>query len=350
MTTLMVQIDKVLYNFRALVKAAGKSQVIPVLEGNAYGLGDVPIARLLHQSGVGLVAVSRLEEAERLISAVTNVDVLLMSCLNADTARRVVQQDRIIASVGSNEEAVLLSSAAREFNTRARVHVHFDCGMARGGFPVSEAGKVVRTIKGLGNLLVCGIYSQPPGPFKSEKKERARFRSFQEAVRLFKREGIDPEVIHYAGPMGFLTFPWMRTQAVRLDDALLGGSPYREKWGLRQVGRVVAEVSQVYWVPEGRKIGPQAAFHTRRATRVAVVPVGFADGLFTEWRQNNAFSFWRKHRLTCEISGQTAPVIGHVGYTSMAVDVTDITCSSGDLVYIDASPDHINATMRRDYV
>ena len=79
MTTLLVQADRLLDNLCTIQKKVGKTALIPVLEGNAYGLGDVQAAGELARSGVGLIAVSRLEEAERILAHVGGVDVLLLS-------------------------------------------------------------------------------------------------------------------------------------------------------------------------------------------------------------------------------------------------------------------------------
>lgn len=117
---LLVQTDRILANYRILNKQAGGTPLIPVLEANAYGLGDVAVAKLLAGEGVRLMAVSRLDEAVRVSEAVRGVDVMLLTpYANEEDIATILQHD-IIGAVGSNDSAVLYSSLSRKLRTRAR--------------------------------------------------------------------------------------------------------------------------------------------------------------------------------------------------------------------------------------
>ena len=117
---LMVQTERILANLRILQKQAGSTPLIPVLEANAGGLGDVEIARLLQEAGVGTIAVARLEEAVRIADAVRGLDILLLTPYSAEEDVAAILQYDIIGAVGSNDAAVLFSSLSRKMRCRAR--------------------------------------------------------------------------------------------------------------------------------------------------------------------------------------------------------------------------------------
>ena len=108
--TLLVQTERILANFRILQKQAGGTPLIPTLEANAYGLGDVAVAQLLAGAGIKTVAVSRLEEAVRIAENVRGLDILLLTPYAGEEDITAILKNDIIAAVGSNDSAVLISS------------------------------------------------------------------------------------------------------------------------------------------------------------------------------------------------------------------------------------------------
>ncbi len=148
MTTYMVQTERILDNFKLIKKRVGKTAIIPVLAGNAFGLGDTVVARMLaEEEGILLFAVSRLEEAERLKTAVRGIDVLLITPYTTEPdLERIIRAD-IIASIGTNETAVRLSGIAARMGRKARVHLKFDTGCGRTGYLPEDALKAAQTLK-----------------------------------------------------------------------------------------------------------------------------------------------------------------------------------------------------------
>ena len=112
--TLLVQTERILANFRILQKQAGGTPLIPTLEANAYGLGDVAVAQLLAGAGIKTVAVSRLEEAVRIAENVRGMDILLLTPYAGEEDIATILKNDIIAAVGSNDSAVLISSLSRK--------------------------------------------------------------------------------------------------------------------------------------------------------------------------------------------------------------------------------------------
>lgn len=347
---LLVQTDRILSNYRILQKQAGSTPLIPVLEANAYGLGDVPVAQLLANEGVRTVAVSRLEEGVRIAEAVRGLDILLLTPYAGEEDIAVILKNDLIAAVGSNDSAVLFSSLSRKMRTRARVQLCFDFGVGRFGFAPEDAVKAAQTIKHLENIELTGIFTVLP----DSGKEKASFRQqqvkdFQRVVAAVEREGLRPGVVHMADGAQAALCPQMKLGAVRAAGDLFGRGPQREKHGLKKVGRAVSEICDLKWLAAGSTVGDDGRCKIRRATRVAVVPAGLADGLYADGEESGRLFFFRRKR-TCEINGRKQPLIGRVGLTALTVDVTDSECAPGDIVSFEADPVRISAYTRREYV
>ena len=143
MTTLMVQTNRLLDNFKRIKKAAG-SDIIPVLSGNGSGFGDTAIASIL-KDYVGMIAVSRIEEAIRIKTNDRMLEVLLLTPYSTEEEVRNIIEYDITATVASNDSAVLLSGIAEQAGKQAKAHLKFDIGAGFFGFTSPEAAKAAQT-------------------------------------------------------------------------------------------------------------------------------------------------------------------------------------------------------------
>lgn len=363
MTTLVIQKDKLLSNYRTVCKTVGV-QVIPVLKGNAYGLGDCETARLLYDEGARLFAVSRIEEAERLAAALPKAEILLLTPYSAETDAQRIIAAGITATVGSSESAVLLNGLAEKAGVQCRVHLKFDTGMGRFGFLPEEAEKAAQAAKYLKNLTVCGCFSHLSNCFGHDKKGVMRqLEIFKKCVEIVRRSGIDPGLTHIANSAGALLYPELRLGAVRVGSALLGRISVKNRIGLKKVGRLESEICETRWLPAKHNIGYADTYRTKKPMRIAVVPVGYADGLFVgkikdtfRFRDVLRYGFhdfrllFHKEKLFCEIQGERVPVVGRVGLCNVVLDVSRLNCDAGDLVSFDTNPLLVNANVERRMV
>ena len=352
----MVQTDRYLQNFHTIQKHIGNVPIIPVLEGNAYGLGDVAMAQLLVNEGVNVIAVSRIEEAERIADVIRNLDIMLTTPYSTeDEAVRIVETG-LIASVDSSDNAVLLSSIARKLGKSVRVQIKFDTGLGVSGFLTDEAGKAAQTIKHCENFQVYGAFTELSNCVGKHGKKTvmAQYEKFNRALQVLRREGVTCPVVHIANTSAALYYPELRMDAVCCGEGLVGRLPLKDKWGLKPVGRLVSAVSEVRWLPAGCTVGYGNEYRTKKPTRIATVPVGSADGLYMDYNEYKGSKPFLpsliKSKNYCEINGKKTRVIGRAGYTAISVDVTETDCSAGDIVTFDVNPKYVSAAMRRDYV
>lgn len=345
-TTLMVQTDRILNNLKILQKQIDGAALIPILSANAYGLGDVTVAKLLYDKGLSFFAVARLEDAERLLANLAGINVLLLTPYATEQEiSRIVERD-IIATVGSNDGAMMLSGIAGKLSRKARCHLRFDVGSGGSGYLPTEAPNAGQTIKYMENLMVTGVYATLSKDGK-EKRIKQQYTEFMGVLSDLSKEGIDYGAAHLSSTGAALKFPWARLDAVRIGEGLAGAIPIRDKWGFKKVGRLVSPISDIRWVPKGRRVGDDS-IKTSKATKLASIPVGYSDGLFTD-RISSKTGLFRR-RFYCEIQGKKVPVIGNPGFTTTLVDVTNIDCSPGTQVSFEVNPCYVTGSIRREYV
>lgn len=344
MTTLVVQTGKLSDNFRRIKKAVGSS-VIPVLSGNGSGFGDTAVADILGDSAP-FVAVSRIEEAIRLKMHDRRLEVLLLIPYSTEQEVSAIVEHDIIATVASNDSAVLLSGIAERSGKRVRAHIKFDVGAGFFGFAPAEASKAAQTLKYLKNIDITGAYSEV-SPRCGKKLAREQYDAFLGALQTLSREGVSYGMTHIASDETALMYPWMRMDAVRMSGALYGRIGIKDKWGLDKVGRLVSDICDIRWIKAGSTVG-DTRVKIKSNRQIAAVPVGYADGLHTsEGGKHNIFG---KGKSYCDMSGRRVRIVGRPGYTETHIDVTEMHCSVGDTVSFDVSPYYVSPFIKREYV
>lgn len=347
MTVLSVQTDRIIHNMKIIEKACGKGSIIPDLSANAFGLGDIAVASLLKDNGYTAFSVSKLEEAERIAENVDGVQIFLMTPYTSESeTERIVRAD-IIATVTSNENAVMLSGIAKKYNKKAMVQLRFDTGAGSTGFLPEEAKSVAATVRYLDNLSVCGTYTK----FRtgiSEKKAHLQLERFTSILQALSREGVDYGMAHISSAEQALRMPWTRLDCVRVGQELCGRLSGKDKWGFKKVGRLVTDICDIRWISKGHTTGENGSIRVRKSIKIATVPVGYADGLITVSKKGIVI-FGGKNAY-CEIGGKKAQIIGKPGFHNTMIDVTDLDCKPGDIVSIDVSTVYVTQRVRREYV
>jgi alanine racemase len=363
LTTLVVQGDKLIYNLNAMQAHCGVP-CIPVLKGNAYGLGDIATAKILLDAGVHLFAVSRVEEAERLAEAFPKAEILLLTPYSSEKDAERIINANITATIGSYDSAVLLNGIAEKKGVKCRVHIKYDTGMGRFGFLPEDAEKAAQAAKYLPNLEVCGCFTHLSNCFgKNKKGVFKQVELFIKCIEILKRNGVEPGIIHAANSAAALLYPEIRLGAVRIGSALLGRVSVKNKLGLKKVGKLESEICEVRWLPARHNIGYANTYKTKKPMKIAVIPVGYADGLFVE-KMKDTFRIrdilrygwqdfkllFKKEKLYCEICGKRAPIVGRIGLCNIIADVSNFDCNAGDIVTFETNPLFVNSNVQRSYI
>lgn len=352
MRTYVVEKEALVSNIRVLREKADGVPVWAVLKGDGYGLGIVPMARLLKEQGILRYCVTEADEAKALRDAGLVQERILMLRPTAD--RETLEQLldlNVICTVSSRDDAVALNGIASARGTVAEAHIKIDTGMGRYGFLPSELDKILSVYQYMDAIAVSGVYTHFYAAFCSGKKTEQQFERFRYVVDQITGKGFEPGEVHCCNSAALLRYPEMHLDGVRVGSALLGRLSLRGNFGLRRVGYCQTQVEEIRWLPRGRTTGYGGAWRAKKNTRLAILPVGWYHGFGAEYGRDvfrlrdclrgglALLKAWLTgKRLYVRINGQRCPVRGHVGMLHTAADVTKVPCSAGDPAVLDINP------------
>ncbi len=319
----LVDLDQIERNyFSARRRLSPGCRIIPVLKGNAYGLGARPVARLLSALGAGLMAVATVPEALQL-KAEIQADVLVMGMASLD-AQEAIRRD-VVLTAYSPESAQALSLAANRAGRVCRVHLKINTGLNRLGFDCRDL-EAAAAAAALPGLQVEGIFTHLGlhGP----ERDMAQLAAFEKAVGQLSQRGSAP-LVHALDSIGLVRYPRHQWGGVRLGAWLYGVHPKdvppkEDPLALS----LFARVAQVFTAPAGALVGYDDGHPLERAARIATLACGYGDGYP---RLNGQGWVW--------LGGGRAPVLGPVCMDQMMVDITGLgRVEAGDVAQLLGGP------------
>ena len=318
-TWLEIDLSAVAHNIRRLAGRAPGAEVMVVLKADAYGHGAVQVAHTALRSGATRLGVACVPEARALRVAGIRAPVLVLGYTPGWQAREATGLDLTLA-VFDLATAHEFAQAARALDRQVPVHVKVDTGMHRLGVPADRAAEFVRELGGIEGLEVAGLFTH----FASAEDPSAagvavtdaQLQSFRRVVADLESTGHRPDIVHAANSAGVLCRDDAAFDLVRPGIAVYGLPPGPEVAmdDLRPALAWKSQVAQVLDLGSGESVGYGHTWTTTRPSRVATVPVGYADGL------RRAPATWR-HVL---VRGRRAPVVGRVSMDQISIDVTDV--------------------------
>ncbi|MCC6521347.1 MAG: alanine racemase [Polyangiaceae bacterium] len=312
---------------------APRTEVWPVLKADAYGHGAPAIARTLERAGVSGLCVALLEEGLELRNAGLGCPVLVMGgyygrhrdgveALVEHNLTPVVYEASQIESLVSALRYVRSAPDRNGPSERLAVHLKVDTGMARLGVTEADIAPVLAALRQAPELELVGLMTHlacADGETLAYTDEQLR--RFAAVDALVRRAGFAPRVRHAANSAAMLQRPDARFELVRPGLAIYGVDPCPAlpRAGLRSprlrpVMEVVTEIVALRDVPEGACVGYGYTWKAARPSRIATIPIGYADGL------SRALS----NRGAVLVGGRRAPIVGTVSMDLTMVDVTDV--------------------------
>jgi alanine racemase len=284
-----VEIDeeKCRRNLTAVMQSVPEGVILmAVLKNNAYGQGAVGTGQLMARLGVTYFGVSYLEEALELREAGLDTDILIFSPLAAQEDVRVAFERDLTVTVASEPDLALVRLASGLPGFRLRVHVKMDTGLTRFGLPLEQMVPVCQALRACERVSLEGVYTHMADPGSRAFTER-QFALFQKGISLCEQAGLRFPLRHCAGSEVFLRYPDMRLDMVRLGTLLFGQYPagYRPPAGAPRLEDPFAFKTRVAAVndrPARAYLGYKRGYRLKRPARVAVLPVGYADGVALE--------------------------------------------------------------------
>ena len=341
-----------------------KYKLIAVVKGNGYGLGLIEYSRFLIDNGIETLAVATTEEAVLLREAGIKEDILMLSSTSIKEELKILIENDIILTIGSKETADTVLEIEKESNKKIRAHIKIDTGFGRYGFLYTDIKTIVESIKSLSNISIQGIYSHFSRPYyKKDKWTKKQFSRFINVMEALKLNDIDIKTYHICNSPAFLNFPEMHLNCARMGSAFLGRVAAENEVGLKKIGQLKTNITEIKKVPKGYNIGYLNSYKTKRETKIAIVQVGYMDGYnitksedmfrFVDKLRSlyqNIKMFLKKTNLKVTINDRKYNIIGKVGMYHLAIDITDSNIKVNDFVYLDINPLHVDGKIEREYV
>ena len=289
-----------------------QTELIAVLKADAYGLGAVPVARLLWAHGVRRYSVACLSEAFSLHEALPDAWILCMGETLGGAVMDAVYAG-IRLTVGSYDSAKRVSEAAQELGCSARIHYKVDTGLYRIGFESGRAVNEIRRCSALPNLDAEGIYTHLA--LHDKETDIRQHEALERILCELRSEGICPPLVHMLDSIGIVRYPQWQYQAVRVGAMLYGNAPRGMTGELpKPTVRFMARVARVFSVPSGSLIGYDDEHPLDHDARIAVISAGYADGYPRVFSRCGEIM----------IHGMRAKIVGLICMDQMMADITDI--------------------------
>lgn len=290
-------------------------ELMAVVKANAYGHGAVMSARTAITNGATYLAVASMQEAIELREGGISEPILVLSYTPVSATRAAVREN-ITVTLYDLDMARTYNRMARSVGGRLKCHVKIDSGMGRLGVMPADAIEFFRHLTVLDHLDIEGIYTHFSSADEDREYTEQQIATFNKVVRPLRAAGFSFRYIHAANSAALLTIPEGHFNMVRAGLVMYGMSPNGDKLprGIAPLMTWKTTVLQVKTLPPGHAVGYGNTYRTRTAERIAILPVGYADGL------RRSPNTWR-HVL---VQGQRAPLIGRVSMEKIAVSVQNI--------------------------
>lgn len=339
-----VDLGAVARNYEQLKLILGPGHdLMPVVKSNAYGHGLLPVARTVVDCGARSLGVATLEEALALRHAGLPASVVVLGPVLPERTGEALAHDVTLA-VFDVATARAVSDEAVRSGGRVKVHVKIDTGLGRLSVTADQAVPFVQALRDMDGLDLQGIYTHLADAEGIDQSMTVRqYLNFKAVLESLEAAGVHVPMRHVSGSAAGMLMPELRYDYVRAGIALYGLWPSEETRllmlsrgqdllhllsdvevqmrGVKLLSRILqpalqfkTRIAQVKDVPAGWSIGYGCTYKTRRATRAAVLPLGYAEGLDRHLSNSG-------HVL---VRGQRAPIVGRVCMNMTVVDVTDI--------------------------
>ncbi|HNX28154.1 MAG TPA: alanine racemase [Syntrophomonadaceae bacterium] len=269
-----------LYEVRSLLPA--EVRLIAVIKADAYGHGAVKTAQLLSANGVDFLAVTYLEEALTLREAGIDKQIMIFSPLNESEQYITALEQNITLTISSIREGQELDRISRGMENKGKVHLKIDTGLGRFGLNAAEAIQICQTFKENHYIEIEGIYTHMADAANSEKYTQQQFRDFIKIAAGLEKEGYKFSLKHCANSAVFLQYPHMYLQAVRIGTLLTGQQPagkFSTTLNLQDPYKFKSRIIAVHHREKGSYLGYYRTYRLKQAAQIAVIPVGYVDGL-----------------------------------------------------------------------
>lgn len=319
-TWVEIALDRLARNCRTVKQQLpAKTQLMAIVKADAYGHGAPRCAQVLAEAGADWFGVALLEEALELRAAGIRQPVFCLGGFWPEQAAQLIAND-LTPALFRLDSAEALNARAAAHGCEVSVHVKVDTGMGRFGLPLADLPAFAEAFKQFKNLRLDGLMTHLASADDAEAAyTKKQVELYQVALQQLQAAGFAPTWQHLANSAGMHAYPQARGTLVRAGALLYGLTgdilkPGLPPWPVEPVLSLHSRIAWLKTVPPGSAIGYGSTFVTQRESRIATIPIGYADGLRRELSNVGRVL----------VRGQFAPIVGRVSMDLTTLDVTDV--------------------------
>lgn len=302
-----------------------ETKMVCMVKASAYGAGSYEIAKTLQEHHVDYLAVAVADEGSELRKAGITASIIIMD--PELTAFKTIFDYKLEPEVYNFHLLdALIKAAEKEGITHFPIHIKLDTGMHRLGFAPEEIPQLIHRLKNQNALIPRSVFSHFVGSDSPQLDAftRQQIEIFEKASTELQAAFSHKILRHICNTAGIERFPGAQFDMVRLGIGLYGISPIDNSI-IHNVSTLKTTILQIREVPGEETVGYSRKGQLQRYSRIAAIPIGYADGLNRHLGCGHAY---------CLVNGKKAPYVGNICMDVCMIDVTDIDCREGDKVEI----------------
>jgi alanine racemase len=326
-TILEVNLDAVIHNFNYYrSRLRPKTKMVCMVKAFGYGIGSSEPAKTLQERRCDYLAVAVADEGEDLRKEGISIPVIVM---NPELSSFPLLFDYMLEPEVYSFRLLdaLIKEATRRGVTSFPIHIKIDTGMHRLGFEPEDIPEICRRLTMQSGLSVRSVFSHLAGSDSPEFDDftRKQFDIYSEAASALEERLGYTVLKHILNSAGIERFPEFQRDMVRLGISLYGVSASGMSKDLQCVCSLKTLILQIRNVPRGDSVGYGRKTYLERDSRIAVIPIGYADGLDRRLSNGNGETL---------VKGKRCPIVGNICMDTCMIDVTDVDVNEGDPVII----------------
>ncbi len=329
-----VDLDAIAHNIKEIRKITNpNAQIMAVVKADAYGHGFLEVTKTLLENGADRLAVAVLQEGKQLRSRGVKVPILILGASSEESVEDLINFD-ITPSVFAFDFAKALSYEAERKEKVTKIHIKIDTGMSRIGFLAGENNEEIveeiLKISKLPYIEIEGIFSHFATSDEYDKTYTLlQYDRFMDVCNKLEEKGLHISIRHICNSAGIMMYPEMHLDMVRPGVILYGMYPSNEvdksRLDLIPAMTLKSTITHIKEVEAGRGVSYGKEYITDKRTKIATVPIGYADGYLRKLAKEGKMI----------VRGMKVPVIGRICMDQCMIDVTNVhNIDKGDEVII----------------
>ncbi|HZK43048.1 MAG TPA: alanine racemase [Syntrophomonadaceae bacterium] len=263
---------------------ADRARLIGVVKANGYGHGAIEVARILQQNGVDFLAVSYLDEALKIRNSGIKSSIMLFSPLIDELEIKEAIENEITLAITSIYDSQLINKVSSKLRIPVNIHLKVDTGLGRFGIYDEDLIDICNDLLNNPFIYIEGIFTHV-AEANNEKHTINQFKQFTEIINKLEHNNIHIPIKHFANSTVFLKYPEMHLDAVRIGTLLSGQFPVGDMphpFELTDPFSFKTKIISLREMQKGQYLGYYRTYRLKANAKVAVIPVGFSDGLVLE--------------------------------------------------------------------